>query len=139
MSASDKQVGGGHYVGQKYQVWDFTTHSGFDPITHTAIKYASRHRFKNGLEDIEKAIHCVEKLIEIFTDKTLRMGHVEVYSPTAAYVSKYITENELDAIERSAVESVCMGSAYWNLNFTPYAYRQALYFLNLLRQNYTSK
>ena len=33
----------------------------------TAIKYLTRFRKKNGVEDLKKAIHFIEKLIEIET------------------------------------------------------------------------
>ncbi|RWM84352.1 MAG: DUF3310 domain-containing protein [Mesorhizobium sp.] len=38
--------------------------NGLDACQHTIIKYVSRFRQKNGIEDLEKAIHCLELLIE---------------------------------------------------------------------------
>jgi hypothetical protein len=35
------------------------------PVSHTAIKYICRYKDKNGVEDIDKAIHTLELLKEI--------------------------------------------------------------------------
>ena len=37
-----------------------------DPIQHTIIKYVMRHEFKTGKQDLEKAKHCIDLLIEEF-------------------------------------------------------------------------
>ena len=58
------QEGGGHYKGMKIQPMEYSMANGFDALQHTAIKYVSRFRDKNGIEDLRKAIHCIEMLIE---------------------------------------------------------------------------
>lgn len=66
MDANAKQVGGQHY--KKYgdiQPWDVVTAWGLGYLDGTALKYIARWRDKNGLEDIQKAIHFLEKLIEV--------------------------------------------------------------------------
>jgi hypothetical protein len=35
-----------------------------DPVQHTAIKYITRFRDKGGKQDLEKAIHSIQWLIE---------------------------------------------------------------------------
>lgn len=59
------QVGGGHYKGFAIQPIEFIQANGFDFITGNIIKYASRHKAKNGAEDVKKIIHYCELLLEL--------------------------------------------------------------------------
>ncbi len=63
--ANDRQVGGDHYKKFEYEPWDFFDQASIHPIMAFAIKYIIRWRDKNGVADLEKAIHCLEKSIEI--------------------------------------------------------------------------
>jgi hypothetical protein len=63
MSANDKQIAGTHYQGAM-QPWDFIISNNLGYLEGTAIKYLARWRKKNGIEDLRKAIHFIEKLIE---------------------------------------------------------------------------
>lgn len=62
--ANSVQHGGSHYKKQVIQVWDFITANGIPYLEGNAIKYLSRWRDKGGLEDLLKARHYVDKLIE---------------------------------------------------------------------------
>lgn len=64
MSAFSKQVGGGHYTKMKIQPFQYSMENGLDPMQHTIIKYVTRFRDKNGIEDLEKAKHTIDLLIE---------------------------------------------------------------------------
>ena len=64
VSALDVQVGGGHYKGMKIQPMEYSMANGLDACQHTIIKYVSRFRDKGGLQDLEKARHCIDMLIE---------------------------------------------------------------------------
>lgn len=64
MSALDTQIGGGHYKGMKIQPMEYSMKNGLDACQHTAIKYISRFREKGGIQDLEKAKHCIDMLIE---------------------------------------------------------------------------
>lgn len=64
MSAFSKQVGGGHYTKMKIQPFQYSMANGLDPMQHTIIKYVTRFRDKNGIEDLEKAKHTIDLLIE---------------------------------------------------------------------------
>ena len=61
--ANEKQVAGTHYKGA-IQPWDVVNDWGLGYLDGTALKYIARWRKKNGLEDIKKAIHFLEKLVE---------------------------------------------------------------------------
>lgn len=62
MSANDVQVGGGHYMNGKVQHWDWAQHIGY--LEGNATKYIARHKDKHGLQDIEKALHYIQKIVE---------------------------------------------------------------------------
>lgn len=64
--ANDTQVGGRHYnkLGE-FQVWDAWWHWNLNPFQAVILKYVVRYRDKGGVEDLRKAIHYIEKLIEL--------------------------------------------------------------------------
>lgn len=64
MSALDVQVGGDHYKTMKIQPMEFSMLNGLDACQHTIIKYVTRFRMKNGVQDLEKAKHVLDMLIE---------------------------------------------------------------------------
>lgn len=64
-SANESQVSGSHYKDMKIQVWDYCHANGLGGIETMVVKYISRWRKKGGLADLEKAKHCIEKLIEL--------------------------------------------------------------------------
>lgn len=59
-----EQVGGDHYKMMKIDVFDFAEANGLTFMEATAVKYICRHRFKNGLEDLLKAQHTINRLIK---------------------------------------------------------------------------
>jgi hypothetical protein len=63
--ANEIQYGGEHYR-TEYQHWDFLIDLGYGPsyFIGCATKYLSRYLKKNGLEDLNKAKHFVQKLYE---------------------------------------------------------------------------
>lgn len=64
-SALDKQVGGGHYKDMAIQPIEFTHKNGLNFCQGNIIKYATRYKSKNGIEDLQKVIHYAELLIEL--------------------------------------------------------------------------
>jgi hypothetical protein len=64
-SASNQQVGGSHYSKHKVQPWDYIYANNLCYFTGNCVKYVSRWRDKGGVEDLKKAIHYLEKLIEL--------------------------------------------------------------------------
>jgi hypothetical protein len=62
--ANDKQIGGDHYKKHGIQPWDYVLANNLGYLEGTAIKYITRWRDKGGIDDIRKAIHFLEKLIE---------------------------------------------------------------------------
>ena len=63
------QIGGYHYTKLAIQPMRYSMENNLDPLQHTIIKYVTRFRDKNGIEDLEKAKHCIDMLIEFERDK----------------------------------------------------------------------
>ena len=64
MSAIDKQIGGDHYKGMAIQPIQYIQANKLSYIEGNIVKYISRWRDKNGIEDLLKIKHYVEFLIE---------------------------------------------------------------------------
>ena len=64
MSVWDKQIGGSHYQKFKIQPSKFVVENELLFPEGCAIKYICRHRFKGKKEDLLKAIHFIEMIIE---------------------------------------------------------------------------
>lgn len=70
MSANETQVGGNHYRSKSVQPWDAMAawmppaeFRGF--LWGNVIKYVARWPEKGGVEDLKKARHYIDKLIEV--------------------------------------------------------------------------
>jgi hypothetical protein len=64
-TALDTQVGGNHYKQFKIQPIEFCQKNRLPACESNIIKYVCRHSFKNGLEDLKKAKHCIDLLIQM--------------------------------------------------------------------------
>lgn len=64
-SALDKQAGGQHYKHLPIQPIEYCQKNGLGYCESNVVKYVTRHKDKNGKEDIEKAIHMLELLLEL--------------------------------------------------------------------------
>lgn len=64
-SANDRQVAGTHYT-LEYQHWDFVCDTGLHYLLANATKYITRWRKKNGIQDLQKSLHYIEKAKERF-------------------------------------------------------------------------
>lgn len=65
VSALDSQEGGSHYKGMKIQPIEYCFHNKLSYPVSNVIKYVSRYQDKNGIEDLKKAIHNIEILMEM--------------------------------------------------------------------------
>ena len=64
MSVYNKQVGGKHYLKYKVQPSKFVTENKLLYPEGSVIKYVIRHQDKGGKEDLEKAKHMIDMIIE---------------------------------------------------------------------------
>ena len=86
-TANDKQVGGTHYATDNVpQHWDIVIAMGWDYLVGNATKYIWRLGKKNTsvagqIEDIDKAIHYLEKKREVL-HREYKKPHLVSYSDT---------------------------------------------------------
>ena len=64
MSAYKKQIGGSHYRNMVVQPSEFINKNKLPFAEGSAIKYICRHAAKGKEEDIQKAIHYLEMILE---------------------------------------------------------------------------
>jgi hypothetical protein len=64
-TANDTQVGGAHYKQHTYETWDVILDWQLGYLDGNAVKYLSRWRSKGGVQDLKKAAHYIQKLIEV--------------------------------------------------------------------------
>jgi len=67
--ADYKQIGGEHYKSKAIQPWAVIESNGMGFFDGNALKYLMRYREKGGVQDLQKAIHYIEKLIEMEQSK----------------------------------------------------------------------
>lgn len=61
---NDKQEGGDHYKNTiGLQLWDFIDDNNIPFLEANVLKYVIRYKHKNGLQDLKKAAHYLEKII----------------------------------------------------------------------------
>lgn len=63
--ALDVQVGGDHYKKYAIQPVEYAMLNNLNYCQANAIKYTTRYKDKGGIEDLRKAIHNIEILIEL--------------------------------------------------------------------------
>ena len=64
MSSWDQQVGGNNYKQFKIQPLEYALENGLGICEHAVVKYVSRWRDKGGVEDLRKARHYIDLMIE---------------------------------------------------------------------------
>jgi hypothetical protein len=65
MTAINEQVGGDHYKHMPIQPMEYSMKNNLNACQHTVVKYVTRYKVKGGKQDLLKAIHCIEMLIEM--------------------------------------------------------------------------
>ena len=117
MKALDKQHGGDHYKNkamQPVELWAALNLNGFQA---SIVKYITRHKEKNGAEDIDKAEHFFDLMIELGQSSQsfgLRDHEVEL-------VRGYSKENEFSEGEAEAVEATCLLDTLDDLSLVGYS------------------
>lgn len=107
MSANAKQFGGDHYKqpdgGEEHwdRVWRL-----FGPgyFIGCITKYVERHQKKNGIEDLKKAAHFLEKLIELYEAQNLVQAAKDE-TLNRIEISEVISEDEKHTHEPGQVKA----------------------------------
>ena len=60
---TDTQIGGNHYKNYKIQPIEYTLANSLNFCQGNVIKYITRYKDKNGVEDLKKAKHYIDILI----------------------------------------------------------------------------
>lgn len=68
-SAFTRQEGGSHYKDMAIQPAEFIHRNGIGYMEGAAIKYLCRWKGKNGIEDLRKAKHYIDLIIEMELSK----------------------------------------------------------------------
>lgn len=63
------QVGGDHYKNLVIQPVEYITANNLSYLQGSVIKYVTRYQNKNGIEDLQKAIHFIKMMIQEEEDK----------------------------------------------------------------------
>ena len=63
--ALETQEGGSHYKNMAIQPVEFIHGNSLPYLEGNVLKYVVRHRNKNGAEDIKKAIHYCQLILEL--------------------------------------------------------------------------
>ena len=69
--ANSNQVDGDHYKNRAIQPWDFIASNKLDFFEGNVIKLTTRWKEKGGTKDLHKAIHYLQKLIELNVQESL--------------------------------------------------------------------
>lgn len=69
--ALDTQVGGGHYKEFPIQPVEFIVKNKLGYREGNVVKYISRHPAKNGIEDVRKAMHYCQMIIDSYVEGEL--------------------------------------------------------------------
>ena len=113
MTANSKQIDGSHYNrGERKQHWDIIEEQGIGYIEGVGSKYIDRWRKKNGVVDLQKTIHYIEKLIELASTIVRKPRSV----PDKSVILKWCEEGGMNIVEASAF-----------INFTCWSSIQDLY------------
>ncbi len=100
---NETQVGGSHYKKATFQSWDWQLY-GLGGWEQAIVKYITRYQDKNGLQDLEKAQHYLDKTLFHF-----RSGEVKnTCRASLSAVHRYLEENQCDCMQRAAIEFIVM-------------------------------
>lgn len=87
-----KQVGGDHYTRFKIQPVEYAIANNLGFLEGCALKYITRHPFKGGAQDIRKAIHILEMILQYQYKET-----TDVATYSELDVGLYVDEADTEA------------------------------------------
>lgn len=113
MTANLTQVGGTHYQ-QGYQHWDMVVDFNLGYFPGQITKYITRHKRKNGRQDVEKAMHFLDKWEEhmlhgrIDPVDRLGVGVPLLNTRDVHALEVYAKDNALGQDERMIMHQCCV-------------------------------
>jgi Protein of unknwon function (DUF3310) len=105
MGANERQIGGLHYK-TEYEHWDLAVVVQLPYLEGCATKYVSRWRKKDGLQDLEKALHYHDKILEtaLCTWSPRAMKVKEITDE----VERFVKANKLTPAEHEYIHLMCV-------------------------------
>lgn len=100
--SNSAQVGGSHYKGRNVNHWDVISLFDIGYLEGNSTKYVFRHRSKHGLQDIEKAGHYLDKLIEMASLGMRPRGRAPKYA-----IKMLAREHSMPSRESCFIELLC--------------------------------
>lgn len=101
MGANDTQVGGAHYK-STYEHWDLVIKIPLSYLEGTCTKYVTRWRKKSGVQDLRKAMHYLDKLIEV-GDYRVKRSLIDIDNE----VERFASANNLSFLEYQFLFIIC--------------------------------
>lgn len=94
--ANDRQVAGEHYK-NAFQHWDWVELVMLPYLPAQVTKYLVRWRKKNGLQDLEKSAHFLQKFVE---------RRAETQSDAIAMTDSFLASNEVPPAEQLIIKNL---------------------------------
>lgn len=120
-SALNQQIGGEHYKKLLYQPIMFISKMHLSFSQGCIVKYVSRYKQKNGIEDLKKAIHYCELAQEVLDYSKLRaLWFCLWHNKIEKELSKYYRCNDFSSFAEDCIRHVVycnFGEAIADLRF----------------------
>lgn len=104
MSKANGQIGGDHYKdhgGEEH--WDFAWKHRYNQFEYCASKYVERYKEKNGLQDLEKALHHLVKWKSLVPSAALKNER------SVSGIMMYIHSRKMNLLQADIFGSIHMG------------------------------
>lgn len=113
MSAFDTQVGGDHYKDLAIQPAEYCQRNKLGALESFVVKYVTRHKEKGKRKDIDKAIHCLQLLLEIdYPGGEGRRDTDAQWAEAEAQVSEATSPATADSLVREVHTYKCICGQY---------------------------
>ena len=106
MSALDIQIGGSHYMNKGIQPIELIVALNLNFIEGNIVKYITRYKEKNGVQDLMKCIHYSQLAIEL---KCIR-HNIDIHN-NYALILQYVKTNDLCSVQTYVLNS-CLQNDY---------------------------
>lgn len=107
MSALDIQIGGSHYRNKGIQPIELIVALNLNFIEGNIVKYITRYKEKNGVQDLMKCIHYSQLAIEL---KCIRSISIDILN-NISYIDNYYVSNNLTGTQRDIIIA-CLQNDY---------------------------
>lgn len=102
MKATDTQIGGNHYKQFAIQPIEFCMKNGLNACQTNIVKYICRYKHKNGKEDLLKALHYVELLVQFYEN-----GIEEKQTKGIIPITVFEQDNSMTEIQGKIIYCAC--------------------------------